>query len=124
MNEVWGRIMEQTMGVLKNEKVSLAFLVSILSMAVYAYAWASDNFVHQQEFDELKSLLITHTEEFRITDAAQIIRDLQLQKQIAVATGKTPNEISHIDEELRQATAYKNCLIKQEPNCKHMKPVP
>ena len=124
MTLFWGKVMEQGLGVLKNEKVSLAFLVSALSMVVYAYAWANENFVKQQDFDELKSLLVNHTEEFRITDAAQIVRDLQLQKQVALATGKPQEEIGHIDDDIRAAQAYKSCLIEQKPNCKHLKPVP
>lgn len=124
MTMFWGKVMEQGLGILKNEKVSLAFLISVMSMAVYAYAWANENFVKQQDFDELKSLLVNHTEEFRITDAAQIVRDLQLQKQVALATGKPEEEIQHIDADIEQAQAYKSCLIDQRPNCKHLKPVP
>jgi hypothetical protein len=120
----WGNVMEQGLGILKNEKVSLAFLVSVLSMAIYAYAWANESFVKQQDFDELKSLLVNHTEEFRITDAAQIVRDLQLQRQVALATGKPEEEITDIDDDIRAAQAYKSCLIEQKPNCKHLKPVP
>jgi hypothetical protein len=116
--------MEQGLGVLKNEKVSWAFLVSIMSLVVYTYAWANESFVKQRDFDELKSILVSHTEEFRITEAAQIVRDLQLQKQVALATGKPETEIAHIDEEIQQATAYKTCLIDRRPNCKHLKPVP
>lgn len=124
MNIFWGKVMEQGLGVLKNEKVSFAVIVSALSLVVYAYAWANENFVKQQDFDELKSLLVHHTEEFRITDAAQIVRDLQLQKQVALATGKPEEEIAHIDSEITQAQDYKACLIDQRPNCKHLKPVP
>lgn len=124
MNAIWGKLMEQGLGVLKNEKVSWAFLVSIMSLVVYTYAWANESFVKQRDFDELKSILVSHTEEFRITEAAQIVRDLQLQKQVALATGKPETEILDIDEEIQQATAYKTCLIDRRPNCKHLKPVP
>lgn len=124
MNAIWGKLMEQGLGVLKNEKVSWAFLVSIMSLVVYTYAWANESFVKQRDFDELKSILVSHTEEFRITEAAQIVRDLQLQKQVALATGKPETEIAHIDGAIQQATAYKTCLIDRRPNCKHLKPVP
>lgn len=119
----WGSVMvEQVTSSLKNEKVSLSVLALLGMCAVWMYGWANEEFVRQSEFKELNDLMVTHTEEFRITNASQIIRDLELQLQIAQAADSSSGVIQHIEGEIQEAKVYRKCLIERRPNCYHMKP--
>lgn len=122
---VWSTVMEQAIGALRNEKISLGLLAVVLFLAGYAYTWAGgehDNLVSKTEFQELTTLMIGHTEEFRIVNASQLIRDLEMQLDIAAATGKTESEIAHIKTDIKEARLYRSCLIDRRPNCKHLMP--
>ena len=74
------------------------------------------------EFNELMKMTVTHTEEFRIVTASQLIRDYEMQLQIAAATGRTENEVQHIERDIIEARTYRQCLIERKPNCQHLKP--
>ena len=121
----WSKLMEQVIGGLKDEKISLSLLGIMVLIAWYSFTWANEqhgDLVKRSEFDELSKLMIEHTEEFRIVNASQIIRDFELQLQVAEATGRSQAEIIHIEEEIAQAKRYRSCLIDRRPNCKHLKP--
>ena len=118
--------MEQVLSSLRDEKVSLGVLGAVFVLLFYAYAWANDEYAKQSDFDELKELIINHTEEFRINNASQIIRDLKTDIRIAEAT-RDPDapdvELKRLREQLEHAEDYKRCLVERRPNCKHLKDV-
>lgn len=119
---IWSQLMEQLVGVLRNEKLSAATVILVIFGAYWAYGWAGEEFVKQDDFKQLKSLMITHVEDMQITTASQLIRDKQLQLQLAHATGESESQIAHIEQEIEDAIEYRSCLIKKAPNCKHLKP--
>jgi type II secretory pathway pseudopilin PulG len=120
---IWGKFMEELMGGLKDQKISLAVLGLVATALVYAYAWADDKFASQSEVEQLKTLIIDHTEEFRINNASQIIRDLKTDIRIAKATNAPEVELRRLDEQLHHAEQYKECLVLRRPNCKHLRDV-
>jgi hypothetical protein len=114
--------MEQAIRGLKDEKVSLSLLALVVLIAWYSFTWADEEFARKSDFEQLINVMTEHTEEFRIVTASQIIRDMELQLQVAEATGATESEIIHIKGDIADAKRYKQCLIDRKPNCKHMKP--
>jgi len=124
------------MGGLKDEKISIGLAAAIVLSLYYALSWAQtehkniselsaqerSQLVNKQEFHELLNVITTHTEEFRIVTASQLIRDYEMQLQIAAATGKTDSEVQHIERDIVEAKVYRQCLIEQKPNCQHLKP--
>jgi len=118
-------IWETLMGGLKDERISIGIMGVLLGIVYYAHAWANDehkNLVGKGDFDKLMTLMVTHTEEFSIVTASQLIRDKELQLELATATGKSAGEVSRIQTEIQAAKLYRTCLIDQKPNCKHLKP--
>ena len=118
----WGQSMEAIVQMLKNEKISSTMLILVLLGAWYAYGWAGEEFVKSDDFNKLTTLIVTHVEDMKIVNAAQLLRDKELAMQIAVATQESEKQIKHIQDEINQARQYKNCLIRKEPNCKHLRP--
>ena len=118
----WSKLMEQVIGGLKDEKISLSLLAVMILIAWYSFAWANEEFVKKDEFDKLTRIMTEHTEEFRITNASQIIRDLELQLQVARVSNRSDGEIQHLEEEIAEARLYRRCLIDRKPNCQHLKP--
>ena len=125
----WELMMDKGIGALKDEKISLGVLVIGAFAFYHLYTWADDNHNQlvkrpqfEQEIEKLTKLMTDHTEEFRITNASQIIRDLEMQLQIAEATSRTEAEINHLKIEISNAKMYRTCLIDRRPNCKHLKP--
>jgi hypothetical protein len=121
---VWSSvIMEQILGAIKNEKVSSSVLVLLVAVAWWAHSWAEEEFVKKGEFSELQNSVSGGFESIEINDAGQIIRDIKLEILITKATSDDTTRLSDLDEELEHAKAYKQCLVKQEPNCQHLKEV-
>lgn len=116
----WGKVMEEVGNVLRNEKISFSLLAIIVLVLAYAYTWAGDEFVKQTEFNELRTLMVDHNEEFRIVTASQVIRALKSDIRIAKATDAPESEMIRLIEELQAAELYKSCLINREPNCQHL----
>jgi len=124
------------MGGLKDERISIGLAVGIVVSLYTILSWAQtehkniadlsaqerNQLVNKQEFHELLNVITTHTEEFRIVTASQLIRDYEMQLQIAAATGKTEGEVKHIERDIVEAKVYRQCLIDQKPNCQHLKP--
>lgn len=114
--------MEQAIGALKDEKISLSLLGLVVAIAWWSYGWANEEFAKKQDVDDLKTLMVTHTEEFRIVNASQIIRDLELQLQLSEATNQDIGVINHLKEEIADAKQYRRCLVDRKPNCQYLKP--
>ena len=124
------------MGGLKDEKISIGIAVAIAMSLYYCLSWAQSEhksitelsvkersqMVSKPEFHELLNVITIHTEEFRIVTASQLIRDYEMQLQIAEATGRSGDEIAHIEKDISAARLYRQCLIEQKPNCQHLKP--
>ena len=115
--------MEQLIGALKNEKVSAGVLVALVAIAWWAHAWAEEEFVKKGEFSKLQTTVTTGFESIEINDAGQIIRAVRLEILITKATNGSASELEHLADELKHAQAYKQCLVKREPNCQHLKEV-
>jgi hypothetical protein len=115
--------MEQIIGALRNEKISAGVLVALIGIAWWAYSWSEDRFVNQDEFSTLQRTVNEGFESIEINDAGQVIRDIKLEITIVKAAQGTQAEIDHLNEELEHAKAYKECLVKQGPNCQHLKEV-
>ena len=115
--------MDKAFSSLKDEKVSLSVLGFVMMTIVWAYSWADGQYAKQSEFDELKSMIVDHTEEFRINNASQIIRDLKTDLRIAKATAAPDIELNRLEEQLEHAEEYKACLVRRQPNCKHLRDV-
>lgn len=129
---IWSKLMEQAIGALKDEKVSLSVLVVGVLLAYYGYTWAGQEFVDRDDFNahteeveskltQLTSTVNAHVEEYRIVEASRVIRDLKRDIQIAEATSAPTAQIEKLREELGHAEDYKRCLIGRLPNCKHLR---
>lgn len=110
------RMMEYALGVLRNEKISSSVLVLILIGAWWAYGWANEEFAKKSEVSE-------GFERIEINNASQDIRGIKIEVLLTEALGGSAREMGLLAEELAHATAYKHCLVKQEPNCEHVKEV-
>lgn len=115
----WGQLMEQLVGFLQKRPSGSTFIF-IMLICFAAYAWAGEEFVRKTEFNELKTLMVSHTEEFRINNASQIIRDLKTDIRIAKATSAPVVEVDRLEDQLDHAERYKDCLVDRKPNCKHL----
>ena len=129
---IWSNLMEQLVGALKDEKVSLSVLVLAGLMAYYGYGWANDQFVDKESFDDhteevtnkldaLTTSMNAHVEEYRIVEASRVIRDLKRDIQLAIATEAPEREVQELREDLEHAEDYKRCLIGRKPNCQHLR---
>jgi len=132
--------MDQLLGVMKNEKVSTGVLGLMLMMAWYAYSWATD--VHdtlasenvpraeyqkdqielKKQISEVTDILTAHVKDIQIVNASQLIRDKELALQLAEAANATDAQKAHLRQEIEEAKKYRECLIDQKPNCRHIKP--
>lgn len=130
---VWGTVMSQALGVLKNERISGGALI-IMAACLYAmYAWADGahanmaashaELVKQEEFNQLKKDVEHGFEQMELNDASQQIRDIKLSLQVAQATSAPDTEIRRIEDALDHAKSYKSCLVRREPNCEHLREV-
>ena len=120
---LWSKLMEQLVGMFKNEKISSTVLALILLGAWWAYGWANDEFVKKGEFAKLQTTVSEGFENIEINDASQVIRDLKLKVMITKATGGPSSEVTRHEERLGHAESYKTCLVEQKPNCEHLKDV-
>jgi len=116
-------IMEQVIGALKNEKISAGVLVAMVALAWWAHSWAEEEFVKKGEFSELQRTVNDGFESIEINDASQVIRDIKLELLITKATSGSNKELADLGDELSHAEAYKDCLVKRQPNCHHLKNV-
>ena len=128
--------MEQLISAVKNEKVSASLGVVILLLAYYAMSWANEqheDLVSKDQYDrgqselkvqmsELTSVVRTYIEDQKIVSASQLIRDKELALQVASHDDQQPLEVERLREEIEAAKRYRECLISQRPNCKHLKP--
>jgi hypothetical protein len=121
---IWSsEMMDQILGVVKNEKISGGVLVLLITIAWWAHGWASGEFVKKGEFNKLQTTVTEGFASIEINDASQIIRDKKLGLTITKATQGSEEQIEALVEELQYAQAYKACLVRQEPNCQHLKDV-
>ena len=123
---MWGSVVSNAIGVLRDEKISGGILVLVLAGFYGVYAWAAgehDNMVDKAEFKELEQKVDQGFEQMTLNDASQKIRDIKLSLQIAHATQAPQPELDKIQEELEYAKAYKACLVHRDPNCEHLREV-
>jgi hypothetical protein len=117
------QVMEQILGVIKNEKISASVMVVLIGVAWWAHAWAEEVFVKKGEFDTLQTTVTDGFESIEINDAGQIIRDIKLEILITKATQGSQEEKDRLADKLEHALAYKQCLVERKPNCRHLKEV-
>ncbi len=114
--------MDVLVNALKSEKVPLT-LIMLLGLTVWwVHGWAQTEFVDRDDFTELKEVIIVHVADMQIVNASQLVRDKELALQIAEGTGEPLSRTKRLKGEISQAKLYKGCLIREEPNCKHLKP--
>lgn len=124
MAAIWtGTVVEQVIGALKNEKISAGVMVALIAIAWWAHSWAEEEFVKKGEFNRLQAAVDDGFESVEINNAGQVIRDIKLEILITKATQGSDKELADLADELKHAQAYKACLVKQEPNCQHLKEV-
>ena len=120
------RLMEQLLALLRNEKLSGTVIVMFLITVWWIHGWAKEEFVDAADFQELKKIIVFHIDDMQIVNASQLIRDKELALQVCKATGKSTGqaspEMERLKREIAQAKAYRQCLIDERPNCKHLKP--
>jgi hypothetical protein len=124
MDSFWGGLMDQIVGIMRNEKISSLVLLFLLFIAWKGYVWASDehtDFVKKNEFNVLVTLMTDHKEEFRIVAATNAISDKELEIRICKAAGDTPEELDRLTKELNTLEGYKACLVGRLPNCQHVR---
>lgn len=121
MNSIMGtQFMEQILAALRNERMSASLLVLVGVGVWWVYGWADDRYAHADEVGEIKSLIVQHVEKMEIVVASQLVRDKELALQVAQHS-EDKTQISHLENEVRQAREYRQCLIERRPNCEHMK---
>ncbi len=114
--------MDILVNALKSEKVPLT-LIMLLGLTVWwVHGWAQEEFVGSDDFTELKELIIVHVADMQIVHASQLVRDKELALQISEGTGEPIASIEKLEGQITQAKTYRRCLIREEPNCKHLKP--
>ena len=124
MDGFWGGLMDQIVGVMRNEKISSLVLIFLLVIAYKGFVWAGEehtDLVKKSEFNVLVTLITDHKEEFRIVAATNAISDKELEIRICKAAGDTPEELDRLTKELDTLTAYKSCLVGRRPNCQHVR---
>lgn len=119
----WGSMMEQVLDLLKHERISAGALVLLACTLFWVHAWADDKFATIDDLQALQQTVVEGFESILISDASAEIRDIKLSQQMAKATGAPIEELGRIQEQLEHAEAYKSCLVKQEPNCDHLRDV-
>lgn len=118
----WSRLMEQAMGAWGSQKVRLGFVAGVILLVWWVHGWAKEEFVTRDEFSELRTIFVEYIDDSRIEDAKKYIRDKQLALQLAEATNEPESHIATLKGQIKQAEKYRDCLINEEPNCKHHKP--
>lgn len=144
-------VMEQIVGGLREQRVTLTLTVALIILAGFAgYIWADDQhgeFQTKSEAEaatrELKSEIERNrrtseeilqkteahirdfdslVEETRIEYAINSVRDAKRDVRLAQ---NDPNisdrELNELRETLDHAEAYKDCLIERRPNCRHLR---
>jgi len=125
MNALTGvrrKMVTEVIDLFHKEKISVGVLTAVILGAWYAYGWAGETYVEKDEFNQLTSLIVTHVEDMKIVNASQLIRDKELALQLAVATNESETQINHLKTEIADSKKYRECLIRKDPNCKHLKP--
>ena len=122
MISFWGHVMDQALTALGDGKRFFYLLIGFLGITIWAYTWANDEFVRKEDFEQLNKLMVEHVGDMQITTASQLIRDKELQLQVARATGQTADSLEHLEIEIKKAEQYRDCLLESGQNCKHLKP--
>lgn len=128
--EVWGR--------LKDERISVGVLVGAVAFSFYAYGWATDNFVTTakaatemnkltSQVGQIQQSVDEHIKEYRIGEAIKDVEDLEAQiyhvRLHEDSAGESPStraRKAELNERLRKAMIYRDCLLNDRPNCQHL----
>ena len=131
---MWGTVM----GMLKDEKVSLGILGLIAFIMFRAYGWMDVEFIRrtqaqdateaiQKSVDSMSQMLKGHISDYTIGEAVkeveQLEGDLWYLKLTASYSGETEETVTlerELRERLRHAVSYRDCLLDNRPNCKHL----
>lgn len=124
----WGqRGMSDLLEAVKKEKISSGVLILVATLAVYAVGFADERYVKkedltpvQEQIDRIEQVQAEHVEEFKIVSATNAISDIKRDIVLAQATGASESDILRLEDELEHKEEYKRCLVRQEPNCKHL----
>lgn len=144
-------VMEQVLGPLKDQRVTLGVVIALVVVFGYVgFLWADNEHgdlltraesaaetrLLKEQIDEngrtaqqalsllqnQNKLLQEHVEDFAITMASQAVKDAKSEIRVAESNPNiTERELKFLEEELEHAEQYKECLVRRGSNCKHIR---
>lgn len=123
---------------IKEIKVPIGVTIGILACLWYAKTWADTEYVTSDDFArksqeisleiggvssqiaDLVEITEDHVEEFRISEATQVVREAKRDLVMAELSKATPDQKRYLAEQISKAEQYKQCLVRREPNCRHI----
>jgi len=135
---------EQLWKMLKGEKISLSLLAVIVYFLYLSYGWVQTSFIPIAAADDYAlskdvaiihslieangELLTTHISDYTIRDALLAVDNIESDitsvkalQSVGKPTAETESILAILNDKLIDAQEYCDCLIKEEPNCKHLK---
>lgn len=122
MDSFWGTLMKQATDLVMHGKVVRILILGIIGTLIYAYTWANDQFVRQDDFTTLVAAVDKHIQKMDIMAAKALSGRREIQVQIAEATGAPEKEIHKLKRERDAAKRYEDCLIYEQGNCEFLMP--
>jgi hypothetical protein len=132
------KFMDELVGGVRNQKVSIGIIAGVLFLAWNSWQWAFETFstkaeaaenVHKLEsmLQSNNNLLQDHIDEYRIGEAIKDVESiegdlwhLKMHESQAGETAETRALKAEMEKKLDHAIEYRNCLMNQRPNCKHL----
>jgi len=123
---------------LKDQKVSIGLVSIVAALLWQVYGWADTTFVTRLQADEkitslqasverTNQLLVQYIGDESIRDAKERVRELEVElyhldvhMEAHGSTPKTELRRTQVNGELRVMKEYRDCLLRNGPNCKHL----
>lgn len=116
---------------IKNQRVPIGLVVVLLAAVLWARDWQMGMFVTRAEAQEqyaeaqkqhaiFSGYALENRVRWAIFDADRYDQQLWELIRDEKATGETPasqQRIREVESRLKKAVAYRDCLLKNEPNC-------
>lgn len=122
MSAIWGWLMTQGSDLLMHAKVVRLVLVGLLSVFIWHWVWAGENFVEKTEFAVLVAAVDQHIKKMDIMAAKAMTGRMEIQLQIAEATSAPDKEVRLMKKRVAEAQAYEDCLVFETGNCEFIIP--
>lgn len=123
---------------IKEIRVPIGITIGAIACLWYAKAWADKEYVTSDDFAKksqeisleisgvssqitaLVDITEDHVEEFRISEATQVVREAKRDLVMAEISNATPDQKRYLAEQVSKAEQYKQCLVNRQPNCRHI----